>query len=157
MKRSAGRILTTHVGSLPRPDDLLAFMTAKSEGRDVDEDALAGRVRTAVAEVVRRQAAIGLDVINDGEMSKVGFIPYVNERLAGFDRAEAGASGGSYWGRSREARAFPDVGRENVIAGADCGFASFATSREMHPSIVWAKLQSLVEGAQIASRKLWEA
>ena len=47
------------------------------------------------------------------------------------------------------------AGRENVIAGADCGFASFATSHEMHASIVWAKLQSLVEGARIASRALW--
>ena len=47
------------------------------------------------------------------------------------------------------------VGRENVIAGADCGFATFAGSKEVHPSIVWAKLDSLVEGARIASRQLW--
>jgi 5-methyltetrahydropteroyltriglutamate--homocysteine methyltransferase len=47
------------------------------------------------------------------------------------------------------------VGRENVIAGADCGFASFATSFEIHPSIVWAKLGSLVEGARLASEQLW--
>ncbi|MGE3158483.1 MAG: epoxyalkane--coenzyme M transferase, partial [Xanthobacteraceae bacterium] len=47
------------------------------------------------------------------------------------------------------------VGRENVIAGADCGFATFAGSKEVHPSIVWAKFESLVEGARIASRELW--
>jgi 5-methyltetrahydropteroyltriglutamate--homocysteine methyltransferase len=47
------------------------------------------------------------------------------------------------------------VGRENVIAGADCGFASFAGSTEIHPTVVWAKLQSLVEGARLASRRLW--
>ena len=47
------------------------------------------------------------------------------------------------------------VGRENVIAGADCGFATFAGSKEVHPSIVWAKFKSLVEGARIASRQLW--
>jgi 5-methyltetrahydropteroyltriglutamate--homocysteine methyltransferase len=47
------------------------------------------------------------------------------------------------------------VGPENVIAGADCGFASFAASHEMHPSIVWAKLAALVEGANIASRQAW--
>ena len=47
------------------------------------------------------------------------------------------------------------VGRENVIAGADCGFATFAGSKEVHPSIVWAKFQSLVEGARIASKQLW--
>ena len=47
------------------------------------------------------------------------------------------------------------VGREHVIAGADCGFASFAGSTEIHPTIVWAKLKSLVDGARIASRRLW--
>lgn len=47
------------------------------------------------------------------------------------------------------------VGRENVIAGADCGFATFAGSLEIHPSIVWAKFQSLVEGARIATQELW--
>ena len=47
------------------------------------------------------------------------------------------------------------VGRENVIANADCGFASFATSFEIHPSIVWAKLRSLVEGARLATQQVW--
>jgi 5-methyltetrahydropteroyltriglutamate--homocysteine methyltransferase len=47
------------------------------------------------------------------------------------------------------------VRRENVIAGADCGFASFAGSTEIHSSVVWAKLQSLVDGARIASQRLW--
>ena len=55
----------------------------------------------------------------------------------------------------RIARYAEVVGRENVIAGADCGFATFAGSKEVHPSIVWAKLKSLVEGARIASRQLW--
>ena len=47
------------------------------------------------------------------------------------------------------------VGRENVIAGTDCGFATFAGADEIHPSIVWAKFQSLVQGAEIASKALW--
>jgi 5-methyltetrahydropteroyltriglutamate--homocysteine methyltransferase len=47
------------------------------------------------------------------------------------------------------------MGRENVIAGTDCGFATFAVSDEVHPSIVWAKLDALVQGAEIASRQLW--
>ena len=47
------------------------------------------------------------------------------------------------------------VGRENVIAGSDCGFATFAGSKEIHPSIVWAKLAALREGARLASRQLW--
>jgi 5-methyltetrahydropteroyltriglutamate--homocysteine methyltransferase len=49
------------------------------------------------------------------------------------------------------------VGRENVIAGADCGFSTFAGSKEIHPSIVWAKLSALVEGARLASQQLWSA
>ena len=47
------------------------------------------------------------------------------------------------------------VGRENVIAGTDCGFATFAGADEIHPSIVWAKFESLVQGAEIASKELW--
>ena len=47
------------------------------------------------------------------------------------------------------------VGRENVIAGTDCGFATFAGADEIHPSIVWAKFESLVKGAEIASKELW--
>ena len=47
------------------------------------------------------------------------------------------------------------VGKENVIAGGDCGFASFATSHEIHPEVVWAKLEAMVEGARIASNRLW--
>jgi 5-methyltetrahydropteroyltriglutamate--homocysteine methyltransferase len=47
------------------------------------------------------------------------------------------------------------VGRENVIAGADCGFASFASSAEIHPTVAWAKLESLVAGARLASAELW--
>ena len=60
----------------------------------------------------------------------------------------------SWWPSA--SRASPSVvGRENVIAGADCGFATFAGSNEIHPSIVWAKFAALVEGARIASRELW--
>jgi 5-methyltetrahydropteroyltriglutamate--homocysteine methyltransferase len=55
----------------------------------------------------------------------------------------------------RIARYAKFMGRENVIAGSDCGFATFAGSDEVHPSIVWAKFEALVEGAKIASRQLW--
>lgn len=106
MRRSTERILTTHVGSLPRPPDLVDMIRDKMRGGPVDQARFAERVRQAVSEVVARQAAAGLDVLADGEMGKVGFIPYVNERLAGFE-PDADAGGGSYWGRSREARAFP--------------------------------------------------
>jgi 5-methyltetrahydropteroyltriglutamate--homocysteine methyltransferase len=106
MKRSSDRILTTHAGSLPRPSDLLGMIQAKSGGRPYDHDGYTTLVRTAVREIVRKQAELGLDVIDDGEMGKPGFIPYVNERLSGFEPDQAAA--GSPWSGSREVRAFPE-------------------------------------------------
>jgi 5-methyltetrahydropteroyltriglutamate--homocysteine methyltransferase len=87
MKRSTERFLTTHTGSLPRPDDLIRTMFAKEEGVPVDPASLATRIRLAVAEVVRRQATAGLDVVNDGEMSKPSYATYVKDRLTGFGGA----------------------------------------------------------------------
>jgi 5-methyltetrahydropteroyltriglutamate--homocysteine methyltransferase len=84
MKRSTERFLTTHTGSLPRPDDLIRMMYAKEEGVPVDRKALAERVRSAVAEVVRKQADAGIDLINDGEMSKPSYATYIKDRLNGF-------------------------------------------------------------------------
>jgi 5-methyltetrahydropteroyltriglutamate--homocysteine methyltransferase len=84
MKRSTERFLTTHTGSLPRPDDLIRMMYAKEEGVPVDPAALAARVRAAVAEVVGKQVAAGIDIVNDGEMSKPSYATYVKDRLAGF-------------------------------------------------------------------------
>ena len=84
MQRSTDRFLTTHTGSLPRPDDLIRMMYAKEEGVPVDPQALAARVRTAVAEVVRKQADAGVDLINDGELSKPSYATYIKDRLNGF-------------------------------------------------------------------------
>ena len=84
MRRSTERFLTTHTGSLPRPDDLVRMMYAKEEGIPVERAAIAARVRTAVAEVVGKQVAAGIDIVNDGEMSKPSYATYVKDRLAGF-------------------------------------------------------------------------
>ncbi|UGS38968.1 cobalamin-independent methionine synthase II family protein [Capillimicrobium parvum] len=78
------RILTTHAGSLPRPDDLVELVWARMDGQDVDEDALEARIAAAVDEVVRKQREAGIDVVSDGEMSKPGFSTYVEERFTGF-------------------------------------------------------------------------
>jgi len=83
------------------------MMKLKYEGQAVDPAALDAEVKSAVAEIVRKQAEIGLDVISDGEMSKVGFIPYVNERLTGFEPG-SGTPQASAWANSRETRAFPE-------------------------------------------------
>jgi 5-methyltetrahydropteroyltriglutamate--homocysteine methyltransferase len=87
VKRSTARILTTHTGSLPRPDDLIRTMFAKEEGVPVDPAALAARIRAAVAEVVAKQVQAGVDVVNDGEMSKPSYATYVKDRLHGFGGA----------------------------------------------------------------------
>jgi 5-methyltetrahydropteroyltriglutamate--homocysteine methyltransferase len=84
MKRSAERILTTHAGSLPRPDDLVRMMWDKIDEKPVDGEALRARVRAAVSEVVEKQRAAGIDIVSDGEMSKIGFSNYVFDRLTGF-------------------------------------------------------------------------
>lgn len=85
MQRSTERFLTTHVGSLPRPDDLVRIMYAQEEGVPVDADALAARVRDAVDEVVRAQVDAGIDLVGDGEMSKPSYATYPKYRLTGFD------------------------------------------------------------------------
>jgi 5-methyltetrahydropteroyltriglutamate--homocysteine methyltransferase len=84
LQRSTERFLTTHTGSLPRPDDLIRAMFAREEGVPVDAAALERRVALAVEEVVRRQAEAGVDVIDDGEMSKPSYATYIKDRLAGF-------------------------------------------------------------------------
>src|SRR5919109_489647 len=85
MLRSTDRFLATHTGSLPRPDDLVRMMFAKEEGVPVDAGALAARIRSAVGEVVNKQIAAGLDIVNDGEMSKPSYATYIKDRLTGFD------------------------------------------------------------------------
>ncbi len=104
MKRSTERILTTHTGSLPRPDDLVTMLYAQEQGETQDPAAFAVRVREATAEVVQKQLAAGVDVINDGEVGKIGYATYVKDRLTGFD-GEAGPL------RSADVLAFPNFAR----------------------------------------------
>src|SRR3984893_12086373 len=84
MKHSTERFLTTHSGSLPRPDDLVRMMYAKEEGAPVEREPLAARGRAAVNGVVKKQGGAGIDIVNDGEMSKPSYATYVKDRLAGF-------------------------------------------------------------------------
>src|SRR5512142_3155328 len=91
MRRSTDRFLTTHTGSLPRPEDLVRMMYAREEGVPVDPQALDRRVTQAVVEVVRKQVEAGIDVVNDGEMSKPSYATYIKDRLSGF-----GGSGNTF-------------------------------------------------------------
>jgi len=87
MRRSSERFLTTHTGSLPRPEELVRSMYAKEEGVPVERATLAAQVRAAVAAVVKQQVAAGIDLVNDGEMSKPSYATYVKDRLNGFGGA----------------------------------------------------------------------
>jgi 5-methyltetrahydropteroyltriglutamate--homocysteine methyltransferase len=83
--QSAKRILTTHVGSLPRPDGLRQLLIEREEGRPVDEAALARAAAAGVREVVERQVRTKIDLVNDGEQSKFSYSMYAKERLTGLD------------------------------------------------------------------------
>ena len=86
MRRSDKRILTTHAGSLIRPQSVAEFDATKREGRSVDEGSYDAALASAVGEVVRNQADAGIDIPDDGEFSKVSWGTYINERVSGFQR-----------------------------------------------------------------------
>jgi 5-methyltetrahydropteroyltriglutamate--homocysteine methyltransferase len=106
MKLSSDRILTTHVGSLPRPDDLFEMMLAKMDGKALDEKAYAERVRRAVEDSVKQQVGAGLDVVSDGEMGKPSFITYAAQRLGGLEKRDGVRP--SPFSNTRETRDFPE-------------------------------------------------
>ena len=84
MKTSSERILTTHVGSLPRPDDAVALLLRKDRGEAYDQAEFDRVMRRAVTDIVKRQVEIGLDVVSDGETSKIGYATYIKDRFNGF-------------------------------------------------------------------------
>jgi methionine synthase II (cobalamin-independent) len=222
MKRSQRRILTTHVGSLVRPREMVDILQRKEDGQPFTESERTLLARH-VAEAVRLQAECGIDIPSDGEYSKTGFSQYITDRLTGFAlRTDLPGRGGGT-ARSRDRKRFPDayreiegssqnaptstgqpqvqmihtvctgpityrgqkiiipgviahttncvehpelvaerilryarmVGRENVIAGVDCGFAQGLATARVHPSIMWEKFRMLSEGARLASQRLW--
>ncbi|MGH8067929.1 MAG: cobalamin-independent methionine synthase II family protein [Candidatus Entotheonellia bacterium] len=89
MKRSTTRILTTHTGSLPRPQDVLHLLIEEQARPGTERTALDAAIQRAVAEVVQKQASTGLDVINDGEQGRVDYTVYIKDRLTGFDGESA--------------------------------------------------------------------
>ena len=110
MKHSTERILTTHVGSLIRPVEIIDAMRTRVNKKPYDEKGFAENLRKGVSEVVRQQAQVGIDVVSDGEFGKSGFAAYINERLGGFERRVGlGESGVS---RGQDRRDFADFYRE---------------------------------------------
>jgi 5-methyltetrahydropteroyltriglutamate--homocysteine methyltransferase len=111
---SEKRFLTTHVGSLPRQDELMQIMFAREDGIPIDQAALEEKITRAVEEVVARQVKAGIDIVNDGEMPKPSYATYVKDRLNGF-----GGTGNSFKFQDIEdypgikARVFSDEGRKH--------------------------------------------
>jgi 5-methyltetrahydropteroyltriglutamate--homocysteine methyltransferase len=85
MKRSTERILTTHVGSLPRPQEVVDLIFAQDRGETVDEGKFNETMRHAAADLVKRQAEAGIDIVSDGEVSKISYATYIRHRLTGFE------------------------------------------------------------------------
>jgi 5-methyltetrahydropteroyltriglutamate--homocysteine methyltransferase len=111
---SHGRFLTTHVGSLPRPEDLMEMMWAREDGIPLDKTALDARVQQAVDDIVAQQVKAGVDIVNDGEMPKPSYATYIKDRLNGF-----GGTGNAFVFQDIEdfpktkARVFADPGRKH--------------------------------------------
>jgi 5-methyltetrahydropteroyltriglutamate--homocysteine methyltransferase len=117
--KSAGRFLTTHVGSLPRPAELIEIMFAREDGLPLQPEAVEAHITAAVRDIVARQVEAGIDIVNDGEMSKPSYATYIKDRLHGF-----GGAGNSYAFQDIEefpeikARVFADPGRKHRRAPA---------------------------------------
>jgi len=106
MKRSTHRILTTHTGSLPRPADLVALLNSKELGESYDRAAFDARIRRAIAEIVSRQADTGIDIVGDGEHSKVNWMAYARARLSGLAEIDSPVR---FRGATRDSLAFPQT------------------------------------------------
>jgi 5-methyltetrahydropteroyltriglutamate--homocysteine methyltransferase len=106
MKHSMDRILTTHAGSLPRPPDLLDLLQ-RSDPSALERGDNAGQLRNAVCEIVRKQADLGIDVVDDGEYGKPSFVSYINERLGGYE-VDTRTVPRNQWAASREGLSFPE-------------------------------------------------
>lgn len=111
MKNSSKRLLTTHVGSLARPDNLLSLLFAREGGDDYDPDLFEKSVSAAVLESVGRQVDAGMDIVGDGEQGKASFLTYAADRLEGFSPSEE--EGEDLWKESRETLAFPEFYEAN--------------------------------------------
>ena len=145
MKRSTEHILTTHTGSLPRPPELTAALQRRDRGEGEDAG-LDAQIRDAVADIVRRQAAAGVTVVNDGEAGKIGYSTYVKERLEGF-----GGTGGLA-GMPADMVEFPEfmqrvMGDLDFETPACIGPVTYKDLDAVRADI--ANLQAAVDGADV--------
>jgi 5-methyltetrahydropteroyltriglutamate--homocysteine methyltransferase len=124
MKRSTDRIITTHVGSLPRPHELLDVLNEKVNGMPYDAPAFEALVKSTINDEVKRQAEAGIDVVDDGEFGKESWITYLYERLSGIEERLVPLEGRTILPPSRDRQAFPEF-----YAELDAQFAKAVTDR----------------------------
>ncbi|MGZ4337251.1 MAG: hypothetical protein ACXVRA_08040 [Gaiellaceae bacterium] len=140
------RILTTHVGSLVRPRALLDLLAAVERGESIDAAEYERVLAEAVTDVVRRQAEVGIDVVDDGEMGKSSWITYLYERVSGLEPRLVPLEGGNILPPSRDRQAFPEFYAEH-----DAAFA-----RELANLVRLADADQVPKaGAVEAEGKLW--
>jgi 5-methyltetrahydropteroyltriglutamate--homocysteine methyltransferase len=155
MKRSTERILTTHVGSLIRPQPLQDFLRAKQGGRPFDQGTYATCLSDAVAEVVRQQAQAGIDVVSDGEFGKsISWSQYVLERLSGFERRPVKPGGNPFQrgaDRERFAEFYAELdAREEIATRTDSvcvGPIAYSGQAELQRDI--DNFKAALEGVQV--------
>ena len=140
MQRSTHRILTTHVGSLARPDVLIPLLRLKERGQPYDTEAFARLVREAVADVVRKQVEAGIDIVTDGEQGKESFFGYINDRFNGFELQPLPP------GQVSNPRT---VGREYLA------FPDYYAWSERIAASAGGRGGDRTQGARLATRQLW--
>ena len=106
MRRSTERIITTHVGSLARPTNVMNLLSAKEHQEEYDTKMFESAINDAVSDIVERQVRAGIDIISDGEQSKSSFLTYITERLKGYIPSHKQSE--DLWSESRETIAFPE-------------------------------------------------
>lgn len=112
MKIGSDRILTTHTGSLPRPADLVALLNKKELGEDYDLGTFSSRISRAILEIVRQQTDIGIDIVDDGEHSKVNWMAYARARLSGLEEMDSPVR---FRGSTRDSLAFPNTYEDTAV------------------------------------------
>lgn len=142
MKRSTDRILTTHVGSLVKPDELFDLTRAAAEGNPFDADAHEALLKSSIAEVVKKQAEIGIDIANDGEFSKSSWAAYFTGRLTGVEVRPGQTTGGIHGIYARDLPDFPDW-----FTGARAGGGPSAASYVLRAAAAARGRQAAIQGA----------
>jgi len=148
MKRSTDRILTTHTGSLPRPDDLLGMLEGRDQ-RDARADpGFQSRIGSAVKEIVQKQVDAGVTVVNDGEMSKVGYSTYLTDRVTGFSEQTRDFPPQVEVARFPEYYQLRPTGSVNLKRAVCVGPIEWTGDAQVQQDI--ANLKAATEGANIA-------